>query len=354
MVPMLLLDVLIRYPTVALMLLFAALAIRDGWPASTTRYAALLSISMSALLLGTAPEALRLPPIPYVVVRMLDIPSIPLVWWLGRSMFEDDFRFGRLEWTGFAALSALLFVSRLEFLGVDIALPPSVGVWIDGLSFAMMAHLAVTTVIGRADDLIGSRRALRLYFVLALAAAAVAIILAENLFSQSFDAEVSILRGAIALPLVLWGLFWLVKLSPEQMMFQPATLVVVQDPQLDPRDAPLHTKLTGEMEAQRAFAEHGLTIRTLAERLGTPEHRLRAVINQGLGHRNFSDFVNRYRIDAAKAVLRDVEQARLPVLTIAMDVGFASLAPFNRAFKAMEGVTPTAYRRAALNGDEPG
>jgi len=51
MAAMLLIDVLIRYPTVALMLLFAALAIRDGWRASTTRYAALLSISMSALLL---------------------------------------------------------------------------------------------------------------------------------------------------------------------------------------------------------------------------------------------------------------------------------------------------------------
>jgi AraC-like DNA-binding protein len=35
----------------------------------------------------------------------------------------------------------------------------------------------------------------------------------------------------------------------------------------------------------------------------------------------------------------------VPVLTIAMDSGFQSLGPFNRAFKADTGLTPTEYRR---------
>jgi len=35
----------------------------------------------------------------------------------------------------------------------------------------------------------------------------------------------------------------------------------------------------------------------------------------------------------------------VPVITIAMDAGFQSLGPFNRAFKATTGVTPTEYRR---------
>ena len=38
-------------------------------------------------------------------------------------------------------------------------------------------------------------------------------------------------------------------------------------------------------------------------------------------------------------------QAEVPVITIAMDAGFQSLGPFNRAFKATTGVTPTEYRR---------
>ena len=33
------------------------------------------------------------------------------------------------------------------------------------------------------------------------------------------------------------------------------------------------------------------------------------------------------------------------MITIAMDAGFQSLGPFNRAFKATTGVTPTEYRR---------
>jgi AraC-like DNA-binding protein len=35
----------------------------------------------------------------------------------------------------------------------------------------------------------------------------------------------------------------------------------------------------------------------------------------------------------------------VPVLTIALDAGFSSLGPFNRAFKADTGLTPTEYRR---------
>jgi AraC-like DNA-binding protein len=38
----------------------------------------------------------------------------------------------------------------------------------------------------------------------------------------------------------------------------------------------------------------------------------------------------------------------MPVLTIALDAGFQSIGPFNRAFKAATGVTPTEFRRQAL------
>ena len=44
-------------------------------------------------------------------------------------------------------------------------------------------------------------------------------------------------------------------------------------------------------------------------------------------------------------LLASLGQAEVPVLTIALDAGFQSLAPFNRAFKATTGVTPTEYRR---------
>ena len=52
------------------------------------------------------------------------------------------------------------------------------------------------------------------------------------------------------------------------------------------------------------------------------------------------------------AALADRDQAEVPILTIALDAGFGSIGPFNRAFKAHTGLTPTEYRRPHLGGVE--
>jgi AraC-like DNA-binding protein len=99
------------------------------------------------------------------------------------------------------------------------------------------------------------------------------------------------------------------------------------------------------MSDERVYRHDGITIGTLATKLSVPEYRLRRLINQRLGYRNFNVFLNNHRIEEAKAALADPSQAEVPVITIAMDAGFQSLGPFNRAFKATTGVTPTEYRR---------
>ena len=66
------------------------------------------------------------------------------------------------------------------------------------------------------------------------------------------------------------------------------------------------------MSVERIYRQEGLTIAVLAARLDLPEHRLRQVINEGLGHRNFNAFLNRYRIDEAKAALSDLSQREVP------------------------------------------
>src|SRR5260370_9223347 len=99
------------------------------------------------------------------------------------------------------------------------------------------------------------------------------------------------------------------------------------------------------MSDDRIYRHEGMTIGTLATKLTVPEYKLRRLINQRLGYRNFNVFLNNHRIEEAKAALADPSQAEVPVITIAMDAGFQSLGPFNRAFKATTGVTPTEYRR---------
>ena len=58
--------------------------------------------------------------------------------------------------------------------------------------------------------------------------------------------------------------------------------------------------------------------------------------------------MNGYRLAEAEAALSDPAQAAVSILTIALDAGFGSIGPFNRAFKAETGVTPSEYRRLAL------
>jgi AraC-like DNA-binding protein len=98
----------------------------------------------------------------------------------------------------------------------------------------------------------------------------------------------------------------------------------------------------------KIYREEGLSIAVLSGKLGIPEYRLRRLINQQLGHRNFSTFVNGYRLAEAMAALADPGQSEVPILTIALDTGFGSIGPFNRAYKAHVGLTPTEYRRQRL------
>lgn len=77
---------------------------------------------------------------------------------------------------------------------------------------------------------------------------------------------------------------------------------------------------------------------------------MRKQINQSLGYTNFNAFLNHYRVEAAR---KRLVETSLPVLTIALDVGYGSIASFNRAFKEIAGVTPTAYRTQEQNTLQP-
>jgi AraC-like DNA-binding protein len=112
-------------------------------------------------------------------------------------------------------------------------------------------------------------------------------------------------------------------------------------------------RLQALMTTQQVWREEGLTIASLAVKAGMPEAQLRRLISDCLGYRNFPSFVNAHRIGAAKSRLADPNEARVTVSTIAYDIGFASLGPFNRAFKEETGVSPSEWRRKSLNEPSP-
>lgn len=90
------------------------------------------------------------------------------------------------------------------------------------------------------------------------------------------------------------------------------------------------------------WREPELTLPGLARRLGTNSGRVSRAINLGLGM-NFSAFVNGLRAEGVAGALADRPDADL--LDLAFDMGFASKASFNRAFRARFGMAPSQYRR---------
>ena len=344
---MLLLDVLLRYPAAAVLLVSAVLLLRDAGRLIQGWLGAGLCISVAAMLIDTPPAILEPPWPAMVVVRFVDMPNTLFLWLFGRSLFDDGFRMRPADWAVAAVYMALMLVLRLANLGFIESRPEWVAYLTNFVSFLMAAHVGWVALAGRRHDLVESRRSMRPWFAIGLALTVTLIVASEALFSRTHDEIVTTFRAGLTLVVATWGLLWLVSLRTEALLFQPAPKPAPPPP-VSAKDSVLLSRLTALMEQEQVFTEQGLTIGALAARAGVPEHQLRALINQGLGHRNFAAFLNGYRVGLAKQKLSDPALARVPVLTIAMDSGFASLAPFNRAFRTMEGVTPTEFREAAL------
>ncbi len=350
---MLLWDITFRFATITILLLTAALSIRDARHLLQGRLAAALCISLASMLAHTVPSALD-PPIAWrAIAWLLHTLNISMLWLFGLSLIIDEFRLQRHHWG--IAVGHVIILSVLQ--AALMTSGPWPIFWLvlinRTIQLGVLAHLFWTSVKGYKDDLVEGRRRTRLWFMLASSVAALVIVGGET--AQFFitgaapDPEwFKIARVLIIFPITVFSVHWFLRLPPEQFLFESVRPTVAVEPAVAPKDHATHARLVSAMEEEFLYREHGLGIGDLAKRLNVPEHQLRALINKGLGYRNFAAFLNQYRLADAKQALADPEQARTPILTIAMDVGYASLATFNRAFKSEEGVTPSAYRTEAL------
>ncbi|MEP3654312.1 MAG: helix-turn-helix domain-containing protein [Litorimonas sp.] len=342
---MLILDVLLRYSTVTMLFLIAILSIRDGRKFPPKIFIVLATVAIAFMLLGTSLDEFRLPQPFHAIVRFGDVANIVFIWWLGLAIFQDDFRLRWPHWAVLILNCVILLPHRFRELQGEGYFHQGLNIGLDLVMVGIMGHLVFVTLKGRADDLIEPRRRLRLYFVLGMVLATLSAMLVENLLTNSHPEFLQTLRCIIIFPLALWAILWLTEMHPEKITFTDASKPIESGSVIDPRDKALLDNLNAAMNVEKIFTEPGLTIRILSEKLKTPEHRLRHLINSGLGYRNFSSFLNYYRVEAIKSAFAKPENSRIPVLTIALDHGYNSLAPFNRAFRNLEGITPSAYRR---------
>lgn len=281
-----------------------------------------------------------------VVTWLLSSMAAGVFWLFCSVLFEDEPRIP--AW-------------RFAVPGIALALwlpgaflPPSparaVAWWIFAASSLVIhIHILLMAWRGWRIDLIERRRHLRA----PIAAAATGYMLIQTLCDFGLGKGPvlpSLVQAAAQLLLGVGSALALLRAEPVlvQAMASPSQDAAPSPaPNLDltPADRLVLARLDKAMNETEVWRGEDLSIGTLAALVGAPEHRLRKLINGTLGHRNFADYVNGRRIEAAKAALADPEQALKSVSTIAYDLGFASLGPFNRAFRAATGVTPTAWRQ---------
>jgi len=190
---------------------------------------------------------------------------------------------------------------------------------------------------GKEEDLVEARAKLRNWSILGIASLTLLILILHLVTKHLLPDGIELLFMFAVFTLTLSINFAILKKNPSGQITANGkpTIVESQDPQI--------TNLLERMKDERLYADHDLRVAKLADMVGLPEHRLRKKINQQLGYRNFNQFVNQYRIEEAGQRLN--LEPTLPVLSVALDVGFRSISSFNTAFQTQFGMSPTEYRR---------
>jgi len=101
------------------------------------------------------------------------------------------------------------------------------------------------------------------------------------------------------------------------------------------------------MEVDKIYLKKNLNLEQFSERIDLPAKEVSGVINKHFGT-NFFEYVNSYRVEAAKTLLADPEKADMTVLDVLLESGFNSKSAFHRFFSRLVGMSPTEYRKQAL------
>lgn len=282
----------------------------------------------------------------FPAVWSLSVAGAGLLWAFVTELFTDRRRVEPLRF----APAALLLIISVSARGNGKAEPE---LWLlhNAVGGAFMLHALLVIGTGWRNDLVDARRRLRGPVMAAAAVYAVAVIAVQagEIVAGSASRLSPVAAGALlALGLASLAAF----LRPDADLFAAPAPAAPGDQgatqALSAEEAQLAERLDRLLREERIYRREGLTVGGLALALKTPEYRLRPLINQRLGHRNFAAFINQWRLAEAREALGDPAQRAVPVATIALDAGFQSLGPFNRAFKAETGLTPTEFRQRAI------
>lgn len=337
--------------------LFIALHHRDSIIA---KLLILFSLCLSSYLLTTIPILVSNPYVSFFLYR-LAVAAPALIWLIAVLLFVDTQRIPR------AALAlivfylcangtgALLYYTQHEFHPLTFALTFALAQLIM-LGFAV--HAVYLGITGKTDDLIEARRRVRIPFVIAMGALSALIIgtgfvnYALSVFPLLEDSARIIYYSNILLNTLAFLVCFYLNIKMFTLHSDATILLgrsTVSSPHAHAMAEKKHSsgelelvkRIKHAMEQEKLYQEMGFTLRQLSEHLSVQDHRLRRAINKRLGFRNFNQFLNWFRIAEASELLA---HTRVPIATIAVNVGYASLSSFNKAFKEQHGIPPRDYR----------
>lgn len=341
----LLIDHFIRFSAFGVLVLAAFVIFRRGGGALQSRLIAVASLCGAAYLICSSATMRDAFGRSIIILQGICLAGPWAFWAASNSLFKDGFR---LRASHAAVLLGFELTGLLAIYGMTVG-GLALGLH-NLLAFSLFVHAAFVAWRGRGADLVAARRRFRLFYVAGVALLGVTISAVELIVGQTpAPAALETLAAAGVLAVSLLLAVHVLDVDPDKLFLPVAQRRDDRERQSSqtPAAGNFLQKLEMAMVDKRFYCKAGLTIGGLAAELKIPEHRLRAAINEGLGYRNFNAFVNTYRIEAVKKALGDPEQARTPVLTLALESGFNSIAPFNRAFREATGMTPTAFREGA-------
>ncbi len=312
------------------------------------RLMALYAFCLIAYITSTLPEVDNGPRLFEFPLNMLAITSPALLWIITRYLFVDEPKIEKPIW------AIIVLYIGLRGFGNITGPYTDVGFWLIYVSTQLImlifaCHVVYTAVRGLGGDLVETRRRFRVPFAITMGSI-VAIIVGSG-FLNTNDLLDSLYIGSIFLLILFFNLATFRLHGDSMQLIEPAAQQSL--PSLKSRvgdkdkDRPLVERIHTVMETERLYAQPGLTIGMLAANVSMQEYRLRRLINQKLHYRNFNQYLNQYRIAEAARRLQDPAETQVAISTIALDVGYASLSSFNKAFKELHGVTPSIYRSRA-------
>jgi AraC-like DNA-binding protein len=280
-----------------------------------------------------------------IVLLAIEVPFF--FWGWTTSIMDDDFRLSPIAIGGATLLLIVGLVGILTSPAWDALTVVLHSIL--GIGFVVAALVAV--VRGWRQDLVEARRRLRALILILSGSYSIAIMAVELVLRGQPPSADLLLLNAVLLAALLFGLAWgVLAVSPAvQSAFgwaQPTKAAPVEPAEVRTRDREqeLIQRLQELMTNDAAYRDAGIAVAPLAARLGVSEKKLREVINRRLEFKNFSAYVNAFRLEEVRRRLVNPRHDEIPILTMALEAGFGSIVAFNRAFKDKYGMTPSVYR----------